>query len=225
MSGTGSGERRVRLEDPDEGAGADVEEEGCGSDAALQEFAAGVEAHDGWRDAAGGVGRVDFLALGVEGEGVADGGLEGERSDGFSIKRVARDGAAVGVEDEQVILGGVVGERGGGGDAFERKGAEGFAEAGGLGEARGVSLEEKDVAVARPDGEIAAGGEAWNFEFAFDGSGGAIDDADLVSRGEAEEEVIGEGIVGEAEEEVARFEEGGDFGGGGLAAIVDGLGR
>ena len=132
-------------------------------------------------------------------------------------------------ECEQTVAYGIVGEGGGRGvEGGEREGADEFAEAvelddGGLG---GVGGEH--VAVARANGEIAAARirEGGDGELAFDGAGRAVDDADEVAGGESQEKMIGERVVGEADEVFTHGEKTGDRGRRAIAAgIVDFCGR
>lgn len=96
------------------------------------------------------------------------------------------------------------------GDRADEFSVESDFDQGGL---RGVA--EKQMPVARADGEVASaiGRDIGCGEFAFDTAIGAIDDAKGVAGGQSQEEMVGVGIVSEAEEDVFGFEIRGDIAG------------
>jgi hypothetical protein len=158
---------------------------------------------------------VEFAGIGVKGEGVeCDGAVEGNAGDAGAVEGVGGDaGEVAAAEDEELVAGGIVGDAGGRGvEGGEGDRADERTEAVGLDECGEGRMREKNMAVAWANGEIAAdgGGEFSDGVSALNGAGGAIDDAYEVTRCEAQEEVIGERIVGEASEGFAGREEGGD---------------
>ena len=231
MAGSESEERK-KSEETKEGAGAEVEEGGgCGG----RERQGAEEAALVVEDAEGGFageGGVEFAFLGIVGErGEGDFAVEAEGGEALAGEVVSGDARGVAAaEGEEEVARSVVGEsRGWGGERGEGERADELAEAVELDDGGRGGVRRENMAVARTEGEVAAAGrgERRDGELAFHGAGGAVDDAEAITGREAEKEVIGEGIVGEAEEGFAGGEEAGDFscGGGFAAEIMHGRGR
>jgi len=170
------------------------------------------------------------LVGGVSERGERDIAIECDGGQTLTLEVVGRDASEVtAAEREETVAERVVSESGGRGiEGVERKGADEFAEAVELDDGGFVGVGGEHVAVARANGEIAAARirEGGDGELAFDGAGRAVDDADKVAGGESQEKMIGERIVGEADEAFTHGEKTRDRGRRAIAAcIVDFCGR
>ena len=170
------------------------------------------------------------LVGGVSERGERDIAIECDGGQTLTLEVVGRDASEVtAAEREETVAERVVSESGGRGiEGVERKGADEFAEAVELDDGGFGGVGGEHVTVARANGEIAAprireGGDG---ELAFDGAGRAVHDADEVTGGQSQEKMIGERIVGEADEAFTHGEKTRDRGPRAIAAgIVDFCGR